>query len=107
MIGAQGPQTPHEEFANNLSLLTRRLRSIDLMKLSQGERISSTQATIQKLADSARAAEGLPPMPVPLVNPSALADQCEVIGRDLLTYCTDDDTLRQLSEQIKNLRLKI
>lgn len=107
MIGAQEPQTPYEEFANNLSLLARRLRSIDLLKLSQGERISSTEAILQILADAARAAEGLASISVPPVNPSALADQCEVIGRDLLTYCADDDTLRELSEQIKKLRLEI
>ena len=107
MIGQPEPVGPHAECEYNLGLLTRRLRSIDLMKLAQGERISRSRVLLQELADLARSAEGLVSIAVPELNPSALADQFDVIGRDLLRYVTDEIVLARVSEQLKELRLAI
>ena len=107
MIGQPEPQGPRAECEYNLGLLTRRLRSIDLMKLVQGERIAASRLLLQQLADIARAAEGLNPIGVPELSPGALADQFDVIGRDLLMTVSDETVLKRVSEQLKELRLTI
>lgn len=107
MIGVSEPVGAHEIFAHHLGLLTRRLRSIDLGKLSQGDRILNSRILLQQMADAARSLENLPTLLVPELSPSALADQFETIGKDLLALGATDDVLEKLSEALKGLRLEI
>lgn len=107
MIGQSEPQGAREVFAYQLELLTRRLRSIDLVKLSQGDRVQNCRSQLQELANIARSLENLPQHTVPELSPSALADQFEVIGKDILMLQASDDVLNELSESMKRLRLEV
>ncbi len=49
-----------------------------------GEPLARVRADLQRLADLAADAEGLPRREVPILGPHALADQFLVLGHDLL-----------------------
>lgn len=106
MIGPADPQTPVELFQAQLDWTVNRLRTISLEKLNRDDRIESTRAVIQSLVDASQNADGLEVIPVPHLNASALADQLQVIGTDLIT-CVNNEVLESAASQLQHLRLNL
>ncbi len=106
MIGPPVPQTPAEQFKAQLDWTVNRLRTMSLDKLNRDERIESAREVIQSLADVGRIAKGLDAIAVPHLNASALADQLQVIGNDLIT-CTNEKVLESAASQLQHLRLNL
>ena len=106
MIGPSVPQTPTEQFKAQLDWTVNRLRTISLEKLNRDERIEMTRAVIQSLAKASRATNGLEELAVPHLNASALADQLQVIGSDLIN-CTNEEVLESAASQLQHLRLNL
>ncbi len=106
MIGQPVAQTPQEQFRAQLDWTVTRLRTISLDKLNRDERIDSTREVIQSLADVGRITNGLEAIAVPHLNASALADQLQVIGNDLIT-CANEKVLESAASQLQHLRLNL
>ena len=61
-------------------------------------------ASAQRLADLARAAEGLPPLPVPDLRPHGWASLLRVLADDLLAAGGSDEQLVSAREELVALR---
>jgi len=94
------PRSTSEEVEQEAARVVSRLGTLSPTRVPA----RAVAATAQRLADLARTAEGLPPMPVPNLLPHGWASLLRVLVRDLLTAPATDDQLVSARDELTALR---
>jgi len=102
MLNAE-PTDAREIFAVEVQRTAKRLRSMSLDKLSQGNRVADTRKVVGNIAQYGLARIGQSQHDVPGLTPAALADQLVVVAR-LLNDVESDSDLTAFSESLRTLR---
>ncbi|WP_380165893.1 hypothetical protein [Jannaschia sp. R86511] len=94
------PRDTSEEVAQEAARVVSRLGSLNPARVP----VDLVRPAVQRLADTARAAEGLEPHPVPDLAPHGWVDLLRVVVGDLLDAGAGEDRLVAAREELVALR---
>ncbi|MFC3686860.1 hypothetical protein [Aquipuribacter hungaricus] len=94
------PRSTSEEVEQEAARVVSRLGTLSPTKVPA----SVAAASAQRLADLARAAEGLPPLPVPDLRPHGWASLVRVLVADLLAVGATEAQLAAARDELTALR---
>ena len=94
------PRSTSEEVEQEAARVVSRLGVLSPTKVP----VDLVSAASQRLADLARAAEGLPPLPVPELRPHGWASLLRVLVTDLRASPATDDQLTTARDELVALR---
>ena len=94
------PRSTSEEVEQEAARVVSRLGTLSSTKVP----VDVVASAVQRLADLARAAEGLAPLPVPDLRPHGWASLLRVLVADLRASPATDDQLTAARDQLVALR---
>lgn len=94
------PRSTSEEVQQEAARVVSRLGTLSPTRLP----VDVVRASVQRLADTARAAEGLPPLAVPDLRPHGWVDLLRVVVADLLAAGASEETLSSARDELTALR---
>ena len=94
------PRDTSEEVAQEAVRVVSRLGTLSPARVP----VDVVRPAVQRLADAARAAEGLDPLAVPDLAPHGWVDLLRVVVGDLLDATTDEAVLRAAVDELVELR---